>query len=119
MSRLCPKPKDAPDTIRTRCPGCHEHHRDFIPCLKKVGYRDKGWINSRLARIIQTLKRRRRPDLLGKWKDSVVEGREWLRLTDLFRKGGERTSSVLHLVPTWSKEGKPRPGGLDQVESGS
>ena len=88
VSAHCNKPQGAPNTARTKCPVCYEHHKDFGTCIKKAGYARKGKLNSRLASILQALKRRGRKDLIGKWKGQVVGDEEWESLPRLFNKRG-------------------------------
>ena len=46
-SRECKKPEKAPNTYRNQCPGCHKHHHNFAPCLKKLNCYRKNCINNR------------------------------------------------------------------------
>ena len=85
VSRLCPKPDKAPDSYRSKCPGCHTSHKDFSVCLKKLGLRKKR-INSRLSFLLLALKRVRRIDLVGKWEKDVMESKEWLDLPSLLQR---------------------------------
>ena len=82
VSAVCTRPEGVPASNRTKCPGCHEQHMDLGVCLRKTGLVRKNKVNSRLALIIQTLKRRNRPDLIGKWSERVCSEEEWKKLPD-------------------------------------
>ena len=92
VSIHCIKPEGTHNSPRTKCPVCYEHHKNFKTCLKQAGYYKKNKVNTRLATIILTLKKRNSKDLLNQVKSHVNNDNEWFNIPNMPKERDRRTS---------------------------
>ena len=89
-SRECKKPEKAPNTYRSQCPGCHKHHHNFTPCLKKLKCYRKNCINNRKSALVLAIKKLRRADLLDAMVEVFTEVEEWIYIPKMIQIKGQQ-----------------------------
>ncbi|OMJ65003.1 hypothetical protein SteCoe_39915 [Stentor coeruleus] len=92
VSIHCIKPESTHNTSRTKCSVCYEHHKNFKTCLKQAGFFKKNNVNTRLASIILTLKKRNSKDLLNQIKSHITSDNEWFNIPNLPKERDRRTN---------------------------